>query len=325
MDCKIANPLIGPVSLYILEKKGSKIVLLGDYHTKQPTCTSVSSCGESIHEYLQKLFNNYKGSEPIDLFLEIDFSENVRPVQYDPTKNYVFSVISYFHTCLTRKLRASCLYKNVRFHYADVRGGVFHSGTNKETRDTIFQFRDLHKVWHIDGISKIRLQNIKFIDELLDHYEKLDVDYFFRLAKIDKQLKHIKDPLVTVWVKALMVEHMTNPDIVPLKNKIDTFLFDLLLANESKTWFTINENGLNIYMYLMVLLSPLFDIYTITRILRHNMKQVIVYAGDAHIQRICDFLMQRLGYKETISKLSIHPEKDFQCIDMSDVPQPWFA
>jgi hypothetical protein len=320
-ECKVTNPLIGPVTLHILEKGDSKIVLFGDYHVRESKCSISSSCGQTIDVYLKRLFDTYLGKEYIDLFLEYEFTPKVRMFQKGATfKNYVAPVISTFDDCFNKTKQ--CPYSRVRFHYADVRSGVIHSQTDQATKEVVKELQDLHRSFFVTG--RLRPRNVKFMLSILNKHDTLNVDYFFKLAKIDKQLKAIKDEQITQFVYDAMIQYMRAPELNTLKEQIDQFTFDYLMAHESKQPFIDNPEN-DPYGDLMVLLSPLFDLYTITRILKHNMKQVIVYAGNAHIQNMRHFFLQRLGYKETVSLSSMNAGKDFQCLNLTNVPQPLFS
>lgn len=81
----------------------------------------------------------------------------------------------------------------------------------------------------------------------------------------------------------------------------------------------------NFYIHIGGLaISELFDIYTLARMIRFNMKKVIIYAGAAHIDNIRNFMTKELGYQITTSRQSHQEGKNFQCIDLRGTPQPWF-
>jgi hypothetical protein len=72
-------------------------------------------------------------------------------------------------------------------------------------------------------------------------------------------------------------------------------------------------------------LAPLFDIYTLARMIRFDMKRVIIYAGSFHTKTMRTFLLKHLGFQSTKSIQSQTRKKNFQCISMKGVPQPWFT
>lgn len=65
------------------------------------------------------------------------------------------------------------------------------------------------------------------------------------------------------------------------------------------------------------------DVYMLTRILRHNMKHVIIYTGGDHTHKLGELLYKYLGFGYTNEFYGRGEYRD--CIDMCKVPQPWFS
>ena len=89
------------------------------------------------------------------------------------------------HACKKTNGRANSTGKPIRFHYADVRDGVIHSGTDEKTKLFI---RGLHQLNSVQKDKQIRPRHIRVLLEVLQKADQLDVDFFFKMSKIDKQL-----------------------------------------------------------------------------------------------------------------------------------------
>lgn len=276
----------------------------------------------------------YRGKEYIDFFVELDYMPESRPAilkknsnPYSIRQNYIGPLIMNFFECFNKDLIKQCVQTygdRIRFHYADVRSGVIHSGTEPKLKTQIDILKSLYHVFYKNDFANMTTQHVRLINTFLEHYEQFDTDYFFKLGKIDKQLKKINRPTINELFKENFAQHILKSETINTIKTINQFLYEFGQAKLLKQSFEMFDDELDPYVGLMILLSPLFDLYTLARILRHDMKQVIVYAGDAHIRNLRALLLQ-LGYKETASKQSKDEETNFQCIDLSGVTQPWFV
>lgn len=342
-DCK-AEYLVGPIELDILDHPdtGARIVLLGDEHVSKKKCPKSANvrCVLPIWSYLENLFKQYDGTEPLDFFLEIEFTQELRGIRrkyrtreekkdYLSSKqdisageivfgNYISNVELYFDDCF-QKIKQQCAFygKPIRFHYSDIRSGVIHSET--KDIDDVKQLQELHLLQQSEQPPKEK--HIEFILNLIDKFTHLDIDYIFRLMKIDKQLNKLKQVnfKLVEWLREYLLKH--------IEGNINLALRLYLLAKLSqsqilKEHFVTNFN--DVYdQTLTDLLAPLFDIYTLARIFRHDMKQVIIYAGAFHTQKMKSFLVEKIGFRTTVSTKS-DTKKTKQCIPLKNVPQPWF-
>jgi hypothetical protein len=323
-DCKEVKTLIGPIELDILDHPQTKrrIVLLGDQHINEYTCPSDAECKSFIFVYLQKLFEQYVGTEYLDFFLEIPFMEEIRERVKIYTKfpkfheklikpqfeqgyieeNFLHTLEIYFLNCF-RTIKTQCEFhkKPIRFHYADVRSGVIHSETKEDVRIVIKQLQEIYNL-HEDQVKN---KHLSFLLELMKRIEDRDVNYFFRLTKIDKQLKRI-DIHTSQLLHTYMLNHLKNIDY---------------------NYKSIQDNFVKLRKFVIgYVLRGLLDVYVLSRIIRHNMKQVIIYAGMGHTSEIKQFLVTHMGFQISISKTSKTRKSDsFQCISLKNVPQPWFS
>lgn len=344
-DCKRIEYLIGPIELDILyhHQAGNRIILLGDMHVNEKKCPPDARCGTFIWSYLEQLFDQYSGMRPIDFFLELDFAEDIRAIGTFSAKerkkfkqviadgaiisNFLTSLRIYFYNCF-QTLKRKCEYfgKPIRFHYSDIRYGVIHSGTDRKEQIIIKQLRKLRDV---DEKAPAKEKDLKLIQNIITKFRDGDIDYFFRLMKIDKQLTKMLSqdkPEIVQLLREYMLDHIessrdrANYVYDTVGKHLNLIKLKRTLPKEMR-----QPNLPNVLtVYISILLSPLFDIYTLARMFRHDMKQVIVYAGAFHTQKMKSFLVEKLGFQTIASKQSRTKGSNFQCISLKNVPQPWF-
>lgn len=351
-DCKQAESLIGPVSLDVLNnpQTGARIVLLGDIHVDKKQCPPDARCGMPVWSYLQDVFTQYRGTEPIDFFLEIEFSAEARGtliafetdrdlltkwrkyIEEGNTYNsFLASLRIYFWDCFqSMKQRCEFYGKRVRFHYSDVRAGVIHKGTDAKSQ---IRVKKLHELYDLTE-DRVNQKHVKFMMQLLKRFEKGDIDYFFRLTKIDKQLAKLAKVPSTLslanTLRDIMRQHMDTYHneasdvyvrgeyLLNLMSMKLGPLQDRLLTPVKLQFYHLFED------FMVTMLAPLFDIYTLARMFHEDKKQVIVYAGTWHTELMKSFLIDNMGFKSVVSKHS-KDKNDYQCISLQGVPQPWFT
>lgn len=350
-ECKQIENIFGPVQFYILDRKsdGARVVLLGEEHVNETKCPAKSRCGVPVWTYLEQLFQQYTGPEPLDFFLEVRFGEDTRwrrnyrvlddPKTYEYNKRNLEAKREYgfiqplfvnFYRCF-QKVKEHCEFYNkrniIRFHYSDVRAGAIHSGTSSEDQVTVKEWQRLQSVLEKD----VKPADIRFNLMIIDKYEKSDWEYFFRLTKIDKQLRRIDNPTIVRAFYDMMTFHkndMIRRDYIPLFKDIA----NAMLANVTNGRLPETRVGGHVFTFYRLhfevtghLLEPLFEIYTLARMVRLKMKRVIIYAHEGHNETAKRFLLNVLGFEVTKSIRSSTRGSNFQCISMKSVPQPWFT
>lgn len=324
---KECENILGPVSIHILDHKldGSRIVLLGDIHKIDPKCLGKKQpCGTIIYNYLDSVFRNYDQKEFLDFFIEEEFDPLFRP-EMDFKQNYLLSLRSYFHNCL-QKQKSNCIYpKNIRFHYSDVRQGVIHTSLDEKTKDVVTQLQKIQELW--DNKRGVTNKDIRLVETLLTKFKQKDVDWFFRFSKIDKQLKHISDKRYEQLFRMYLTDRMIHLEVLAEMIQERFNEFQSLFKKQKK--LSDNEmrfEFLGIYESIIAyLVQSLFDIYTLSRMVRFNMKRVIIYAGELHIDIMRDFLVEHMGFKQTLVYNSNKENKNFQCIPRKFIGEPWFS
>lgn len=335
--CVKTEFLQGPIELDILDRPSdhARIVLLGDKHVHKEKCPEKAECKMTIIKYLDNLFTNYRRPQNLDFFLEIEFAEHERGMDIltDPQQLQVFrgeiaqgniyqsflaSLRIYFYNCL-QKVKTKCEFakkRQIRFHYSDPREGVLHSQTSTEGIEII---KDLQSLRKVETAQDLNIDHFNVLGRLFREYRAKNVDFFFHISKIDKQLREIGKTNQGMVVK---LRQYMEDDMNDNSRKANDF-YELLV--DVRHQFTdMGKPDLEIFNQLRVVmtthfLTPLFDIYTLARIIRHDMKQVIIYAGAHHTGEMKKFFVSNMGYQATVSKASAK-----QCMNLGGVPQPWF-
>lgn len=327
--------ILGPVSIHILDRKsdGSRIVLLGDIHIIEPKCLgSKQAWGTFVYKYLDVVFSSYDQKEFLDFFVEEEFDPLFRPkttgtradlIEGKLDHSFLFSTRLFFRDCL-QKQKLLCTYpKNIRFHYSDVRQGVIHSSLDEKSKDVVTQLRNIHELW--DEKRAVTNKDVRLIETLLTKFKQKDVDFFFKFSKIDKQIKHISDKryheLFRMYLRGRMDHLEEYTDVV--QGVFETF--QMTFKAKALPEDELRNEFLGIYESIVsYLVQSLFDIYTLARMVRFQMKRVIIYAGDLHIDIMRDFLLEQMGFNETLSYHSNKEKKNFQCIPRRFIGEPWF-
>lgn len=364
--CKDVENLLGPMELDVLDntQTGARIVLLGDVHIDKKKCLQGARCSMPIWIYLQNMFQQFKSRNPqdfLDFFLEISFAPETRldEVLRNPTQlklhrepllkgktdgtSYLTSMRVFFHNCW-QKAKEQCEFhgKRIRFHYSDVRAGVIHKEIESKVQEVVTQLHEIRQLH--DKPEKFKKHHVEFVLMLVDRFLLKDVDFFFQFSKIDRQLygskidkerRGIQDPAIIHQLKLYMKEHMEleRERVFRFKQMLQELLSVMSTDAPKHMKKKIGEMARKTIESALgpTLLTPLFDIYTLARMIRLDMKKVIVFAGAAHTRRMKQFILDHLGFKQRVSEKSGNEQGDpkrydsFQCISMKNVPQPWFT
>lgn len=327
----------GVHELTILEHgDGSKFVFLGDAHSDNLICAKDEKCPSKsipIDKYVKNLLNDYWSDIPLDIFVESQFknpeSAPMANVSSMFGQGYLGYFVQNFYACFLRE-KKYCPYKfpPFRFHYADIRSGVFQSTMTPteqmETKANAIFFANVI-VPTFYGV-KIPIQEFARGAMLSKKIVEQKTKYFLHMFKIDKQVAKIKNRII----KQLFNTY------------VDTFFreqgprFENFVSGITE----INVSDFSLAYFNFV--AWFFDMYVIGRILRHEMKRVILFAGTAHTHNIRHFFVNFLGFKQTWSdrsgvlafekkedgtlQFTVKPDidGDAQCIHLEEVEEPWF-
>jgi hypothetical protein len=306
--------LTGPISFTKLQRADQTIYLIGDLHVRQPPshCTRQPALG--VSDFLQ-LMAKMNPEVPIDMYVEItqdDYIANDR----SPRRQELFQVNSDFDKCKTGKTKLSkrCDFPNVRYHWIDVREKLLlpllssFEGSPETFRA---ELRELRQMWpsfastyntkesferHLNEDRAVQKQLAKLKDAQLRQLLEEDTRKCFNLQRYHE---HIFSPAFAAEIDAYLKGPVKAPAFLrrkPLFRRFETFLYDDYLLKE----------------------ACLLDVYVLGRMFKSDAKNVVMYAGDLHIQHISRVL-RKLGFREVFTKKSRN-----QCIDISRLPLPLF-
>lgn len=342
-SCGKVETLIGPIELDILDhpETRARIVLLGDQHENKLKCDANIQCQLPVYLYLQQLFQKYKGTEPIDFFVETAYDESVgigqmyeqkeiEKIREDialgnvqgisPLHGFMRATDVYFEKCLRRKMQCEFKNKAIRFHNSDIRQGVMHRGLGDTEREIIKEIHAIRKRALSKSKTRMTTSQMKFVIKLFEKIIAEDIDFFMKMTKLDKQFKKIDNVLVKQKLRHHLIQTLQSHKPV-LDFAIGQIIFD---DPEDETLDTLSSSISWAFNRIFTMLSGFMDVYILSRIIRHHMKHVIIFAGAAHTKAIKQFLIEQMGFQTTVSVTS-KSENSFQCIDMRNVPQPWFT
>ena len=198
-----------------------------------------------------------------------------------------------------------------------MRKGVVHSGIDE---DNEIVGPKLPVTGQNPPVQRSQNETHQDATNALAHQRKsLDIHLFFKMAKIDKQLKDLPQDLKTA-LENEMFDHLAKRS-TQAKIELNQRQLNVLEAKLSE------KKELGVFDPMEVFMSVwgtiqlrLFDIYVLARVVRHSWR-VIIYAGAAHTQRIREFLVAYLGYHVTLERRSKIRGKNFQCLDITGPPR----
>jgi hypothetical protein len=294
----------GPVYLreYISKKYNKHIYLFGDIHQFNSTCPDKVGIDEFISSIIKST------DEKIDLFLELSFVSSSHPSRIErPIDNYIRKIYNKFHNCFNVS-KSECEFKNVRFHYTDV-------------RHLIYEFM-IHR--HVNYL----LKNIKGRDDIvvimdrlreLMQYIPIDFNQISKYTKIKRQFGKIDEDLagsILAFFQKIILKN--NIKMKKKLKKINRVLFSLTidLLNDEPDYIISQHTKVisNFMEFLTSYFSFIMDLYLVGRMFNENYRNIIVYTGVYHTFRY-DKLLRYLKFKVVNTDISLSKKK-FQCIDI---------
>jgi len=177
-DILVTKMLSGPISLtFFKDVYGKDFYIFGDeHHTKTEMCKNpCNKIGECLHivKYFEMIFK--KAPYKIDFFLEIPFIDkdhvgdrDVELIGLKKNKDMIEMISSHFKKCfLPNKNYCEMIYKNVRFHYSDIRTKI----AKKSIEPSHSFFRNYFMTFN--AILEIKPLAIGYISRLLDLQPKV--------------------------------------------------------------------------------------------------------------------------------------------------------
>jgi len=307
----------GHKSFHYFVGHGKKIYLFGERHGQGLKCKQP---GTRVSRFIVENIKN--NPRFIDLFIELPLlHREYKKIEYGRREEYELDYIEfYFKECL--KVKKKCNFPNVRAHYSDVR-------KYKSPISTFISelFDIITNQSYVGGMGKvinkqkfIKLKN-KFPNEV-EEYKKLSTfrdfrnyfDSIFFPIKIQKQLDNIKDN---------DIKQQINEWFIGLfKDKLESFINWTIIELSITTDYALSTFSINSFIGMV---TPYMDLYIVTRMFRsfnkikyfnsNEAKNIIVYAGDAHISNYANLLTNYLKFTHVFSRSS---DENF-CMDLSDM------
>lgn len=347
--------LFGPVSVTYLCSKyyDKKIYLFGDEHTLSTEKCMEKDGAMAIQNFL---YDTIKYSDKyIDFFMEDPYRKIAKP---NEEKDFIGSDV--FISLIRKKFRLCgatdknfCPLPNLRYHYSDVRGKITNYLEIIILVDKFMYFYEqqdnekIKEAMNEDPRLGISVKNkfgeytqanlLKFIKNKLENlYILINKPYkdvindIFTESKIDKQFENISDKVIISNIKKF-------------RNKIYNLFSNDEWKNFQKTIkYSIDNFPDRTYYseYIEIIfyevLSPLFDMYVLGRMFRNYpknnqysqpAKNIIIFAGCAHIKNI-ENMLSTLKF-DIIFKTGFKCDQDedfvSKCINVSKLKQPLFS
>ena len=322
----VFKEISGPVNLYHVydTKYGKDIYLFGEVHGRGDNCGNVHN--NSIVNYLKQLIKNTNVF--LDIFFEFYMLE--KDSSYDASINedsFIRDLFQNFKDCIEQQ---NC--NLTRIHYFDIRTNARNEPTNLIT--LVYQKLNQKE----EMLSEHMVAMLRYFDDpnkllkyILDLWSKSKI-YKKELNKTQNKniasflKKHIKDEIFLDFETT----RKSSITIIETNKSIASFL-----TNKSNSSY---RDAVSIIFNKLIRINSLFiDTYLLCRLYKKfensnnqpdEPKNVIIYAGAAHIQTYMEFFKYNscleIESSVSLSDLSNNNSKKNRCLDMSSIKQPIF-
>ena len=298
--------LSGPVNASYRSKGNKKVIILSDIHSSNATCEPKENQIE-INQYLSRLFENNDFN--IDFFIEFDWydiKDNLDNLDILKDK-----ITGTDHISKVRKLSLQYYNKkeNKRIHFSDIRKESLSLRKLNEPLDKL--------------ISQLmpKDERINFSDnffQMYDQYIGVLFDFMKNTRGYLTQETPIKLENKILEKEVLKLEKIIGKDYLKvifdsINRKIKE-LFDVIFNKE-------NKMSLRDYQYwgfyIIIPLTYIGELYTLSRLMKPEFNNIIIYEGKAHtdiLNEFLDILEFNLDYRfEEISEncLNIIPFENY--------------
>lgn len=316
--------LNGPVSVYEFKSKpgsgmNKHIYLFGDVHTKSGGCSNkfLPANYVDFSQFINDTIND-NPNKTIDFFEELSYlrefqKQHGAKIRANIIPSYLINSL-YLEDCfIPLSGKAKCRYPNLRYHRSDVR--IFFriargerpitnrlhnlcaylvSGTPSEKRDAVKIFK------------KYSIRDPTFLKTVYDEVALILVDEAIKSAK---QLRNAPENI---------------------RSGIMDFLRQAIVKQQQELKTPVNEE--DFCNKLISMTSFIMDSYMLGRVFRKfqdgtEPENIIIAAGNAHVQRYKDFLKQS-GLFDTVFEDSVpnyERNSKFQCRDITTLKLPLFG
>jgi hypothetical protein len=358
----IAEFIAGPKTLIMLwsEEYKKLVYIFGEIHNKYTDCETATNV-MLIEDYLEQLFKNTDVF--IDFYLETGRRKNTygesriaiianrfKNCLYDPKDNDYECRLSRMHYFDLRK-EASDLTPDPMTYAAIMLFKLNHMLSELQTNPTFADAkrkkRSIHKFLVandyytkiepiLQEFSKINIHEDKEIDEekyveYAEFWDKQIDKHVFLVKKVSKSTMHKE-------IKSFIKKEILKTENI--KNIIDTVGQFIVNVDQYEGELDIDSliTQLDVCkIFILIVGFVITDYYLLSRIFKkfvpekratdepiepHN---IIIYAGDAHAEKVTDFLENELKFKMIHKKGDRFSETPTNCIKMEDFPQPFFS
>lgn len=279
--------IVGPVSVSEWVNSKKDIYVFGDIHTKKDQqCPFWGAKTIKFEKFLEQTFEN-NPNKIIDFYLEQRFISKEFERVNMASGHHLFDVAQYFDECF-QVSKLQCKYKNVRFHYVDIR---YIPNT------ILFDAGSLERLYiYHPTFSQIKYDWYSLRSKLM---EPGVINKIFTEARIYKQFDG-----VPYEIRNSMIEYWTN-----LCNQYLSILIKYDEYNIEAHWYLIYFGGTVMDAYTMARVFRSFDI---------EQKYIILYVGDFHKGNYDRFLkhMNFTLFQSDKSK----EETNYQCLKPMILP-----
>jgi len=329
--------------------------LISDYHLHLSKCFNSNEKTVNIVDFLERVMNADPEftdprvrNEPIDFFLEVShpgdlmrdlkqyaFAEPKKAGEKTPEKkestSYLLDIRRALYNCFQHS-KKSCKDKFNRYHWSDSRfRGIF-----REWLDFVQEYIGLlrfvlmsNKLARQEAGKKLVYQMLEDADILMNK-TPTEIDDLFRIAKITKQIDNISYPDLARKIKSYY-STLFSTKWIGVKKKfkeLNLRLKKTIMQQEHPE--DMIDDALKLALEILFAISYLMDAYVIARSFREfkkpgkegaPLKNIIIYAGDAHIETMVT-LLKDLGEVEDDKKderqntRSETMQVDFQCLEV---------
>lgn len=297
--------LSGAVSFIQMRKGDKEYLLIGDRHIGQReySCEEcfTDECSSFLPRFLDTVITATKGK--VDLFMEEHYHKEMvtrkRLIPEGENIGTIGETTKYFLRCIkANKTECQERWPNLRFHYSDIRD---------------FLMPDRAKFTRIAyGTDDYIAKNLNIqLNKLAPFLTDPDGTFFLVHSKIIKQLNRIdpiiKNELIRIYTISWR-QHYTHfiENYQSYERRKDVFSLRILITNYIKLF----ANVMDIYMWAR----------SFKQFPEGEPKNIIVYAGNAHIERM-KLVLENLGFS-VIGTSSAEGGKSM-CLSLPPV-QPFF-
>ena len=239
------------------------IFLIGEQHKQHDN----SKCIGILDMFRKLLAKNTKNQANIDFFIEIynDYVVNndKYDFDYDSNKIQISNIRTVFMNCIKSK---KCSY--VRVHWTDP---TIMSETHKRYNEFPYWLRILEKYYKSTYENFIKWKNEKII------------------------LKHFNPYVNENDILKLLTENAIVRKEIRRASRINkTFEIEKIKSIYLQIYY-ISEKLYDMDYLIFSMYRTVMDFYTIARLIKLNLKNVILYAGNSHTQRII-FILKYFGF-----------------------------